>query len=239
MFRPALSPEAVGQAVADYVNAMLANPEALRGQQVRGGGPVADFEMLLSQWSGFPHCLTTSSATSALLVAALAAELSGKKIALEQDAWMGSVSALQFAGGEVVEVDSLLTAPLDGICAVLATDRPGTRHEATAVRSRCDKTGVLYIEDTGWLPGVTAPDRQFSLADIQVISFGPGKPMTLGEGGALLCRDETIYARAVSLSQHPERAIAEGFVGNSNHPLNARMHPVSALIGICLLRGGG
>lgn len=226
---------AVVQAVTDYVCAMLTRPEALRGQQLRGGGPVAEFEMLLAERAGFPHCLATSSATNALLVAALALDLAGKRIAVDAGTWQGSVGTLEAAGAEIVEADSLASIPLDGLSAVLASDRPGHRHDAAVIRSRCDEAGIIYIEDTGWLPGVTGPPGAFSSADVQVISFGPGKAMSLGEAGALLCRDKHLYDRALVLSQHPERAICEGIAGMDRPPLNARIHPIAALLGGILL----
>lgn len=236
MCEPTTAIADIAEKVAEYVKAMLAHPGALRGQQLRGGGPVAEFEMLLAERTGFPHCLATSSATNALLVAALALDVAGKRIAVETGAWEGSLGALEAAGTEILEVDSLSTAPLDGVRAVVATDKPGHRHDAAGLRARCDQMGVAYIEDTGWLPGITAPVGQHSLADIQIISFGPGKPMSLGEGGALLCRDKGIYDRALALSQHPERAIAEGVPCIRRPPINARIHPIAALIGASILR---
>jgi perosamine synthetase len=221
--------------VLEYVEEMIAHPQALRGQMVRGGGPIAEFEMLLAERTGFPHCLATSNATSALLVAALALNLSGKKIAVEAEAWQGSLAALEAAGAEIIEVDSLLASPLEDIAAILATDRPDHRHDAKRVRIRCDEAGIKYIEDTGCLPGVTAPVGQFSLADVQVISFGPGKPICLGEGGALLCRQQSVYERAVAMSQHPERIQAEGIHAEAFPCLNARIHPIAAVVGLELL----
>jgi dTDP-4-amino-4,6-dideoxygalactose transaminase len=234
----ALSAAQIGSEIARYVEAMMAMPDAFRGQQLRGNGPVAEFESLLALQTGFPFCLTTSSATSALLAVILAAELRGKRIAVERGAWEGSLGALEFVGAEVSEVDSLLTAPLGEVSAILATDQPGKRHDATAVRFVCDQKGILYIEDTAWLPGVTAPAGSYSMSDIQVISFGPGKPLCLGEGGAMLCRSEAIYGRAVALSQHPERAMTEGVERFMRPLMNARIHPLAALLGALLLRHG-
>ncbi len=226
----------IAETVTDYVEAMLTHPNAFRGQQLRGGGPVAEFETLLARRTGFPHCLATSSATSALLVVALAFELCDKKIAAEHGAWEGSLGALEFAGVELVEVDSLLTDSIDGVAAVLATDRPNERHDAHAVRNRCNQMDILYIEDTGWLPGLHGPSDVKSLADVQVISFGPGKPLSLGEGGAILCRREEFYHRCVSLSQHPERVISEGCTPIVRPLINARIHPLAAVIGASFLR---
>jgi len=225
----------ISENVIEYVKAMIAHPEALRGQQLRGGGPVAEFEMLLGERTGFPYCLATSSATSALLVTALALELDGRRIAVEPGAWEGTLGALEVAGADIVEVDSLSTTALDGLRAIVATDKPGKRHDAMGLRARCDQAEVTYIEDTGWLPGITAPTDQMSVADVQVISFGPGKPMSLGEGGALLCREQSVYDRAVAISQHPERVIAEGIQGLAHPPMNARIHPIAALLGVELL----
>lgn len=227
---------ALTESVGDYVHAMLAQPAALRGQQVRGGGPVAEFEMLLAEQSGFPHCLATSSATSALIVAALALDLAGRRVGVERECWEGSLGALEAAGAELVEVDCLISAAPTACGAVVAIDRSGRRHDARGMRALCDRTAAVYIEDTSWLPGVTAPQTDKSLADIQVMSFGPGKPLSLGEGGALLCRDEGVYQRAVSLSQHPERCVAEGIARRERAPFNARIHPLAALIGVCLLQ---
>jgi len=236
MSEPTLQASKIECAVTAYVSALLTNPDALRGQQLRGGGPVAEFEILLAERTGFPYCLATSNATSALIVAALAMDLSGKKIAVETGAWQGSVAALEAAGSEVVKVDSLLTSPLEGIAAILAADRPDHRHDARRVRIRCDEAGIKYIEDTGWLPGVTVPAGEPSLADVQVISFGPGKPICLGEGGALLCREKRVYDCAVAISQHPERTQAERISAFSVPGLNARIHPIAALLGVHLLR---
>jgi dTDP-4-amino-4,6-dideoxygalactose transaminase len=233
-----LSTAQLGREVANYVETMVTMPNALRGQQLRGAGPVAEFESLLALQTGFPFCLTTSSATSALLVAVFAAELCGKRIAVEPGAWEGSLGALEFAGAEVFEVDSLLTAPLTEVSAILGTDHSDKRHDAIEFRSVCDQAGILYLEDSGWLPGVTGPVGEFSMSDIQVISFGPGKPFCLGEGGVMLCRSRAIYARAVALSQHPERATAEGVERFMRPPMNARIHPLAALTGALLLQRG-
>ena len=230
-----LFPSSIAQSVADYLETMLVEPHALRGQQLRGGGPIAEFERLLMERTGFPFCLATSNATSALLVGALAAQLPGKIIAVEQGAWAGSLGTLEFAGAHVVEVGSLETSLLTEATAILATDCQNKRHNADAIRQVCEKNHILYIEDTNWLPGVTAPRCEYSIADIQVISFGPGKPISIGEGGALLCRNEEIYNRAVAFSQHPERTIAEGNDVVQAPLLNARIHPLAALIGVAIL----
>lgn len=232
--------------LADYVRAFVADPAAFRGQQLRGTGPISAFEHVLAERCGFPFGLATCNATMALLVAALSANLSGKDIIVPPNSWGGTYGPFEFAGAH------LLWAGADGdgnICpkalrelispataAVIAVDWNGIRHDAEAIRATCTNFRCLYIEDTSRLPGVTCPSGEPSIADIQVLSFGPGKPFCLGEGGALLTRSREVYENAVALSQHPERCITEAIEPHSPRPfLNARIHPFAAFLGNALL----
>jgi perosamine synthetase len=232
---------------ADYLVAMLEAPMAYRGQQLRGNGPVAEFEEALARRCGFPFCIATTNATSALLVAALAARLADKEIVVAPQSWGGTYGPFEFVGSRLVRAKadangniapaSISALATDTTAAVVAVDWNGVRHQSEAVRRACSDAGVLYIEDSSFIPApaINAPR---SLADVQVISFGPGKPLSLGEGGALLTRDRGIYERAVAISQHPERSRKEGIREIPEHPcLNARMHHVAAIVGHALLDG--
>ncbi len=236
----------IRERTADYVEAMIVAPHALRGQQLRGGGPVADFEMALAARCGFPYCLATSNATTALLVAALAADLPSKQIIVPPNSWEGTFGPFEFVGATLLEAESdgcgnicpksVARMANESTAAVIATDWQGARHASEEIRAICDKVGCLYIEDTSRMPTASGRTEDRSLADIQVISFGPGKPMCLGEGGALMTRHSSIYERAVALSQHPERTLAERVTPLPQRLfLNARMHPLAALIGNVLL----
>jgi len=236
--------------VSDYLDAMLEVPSAFRGTQLRGGGPVSEFEVLLAERCGFPHCLATASATAGLLSIAAAAELKGKTVIIPTGIWAGTPGALKFIGARVIEadlgmdgtIDPRVTASLvrtEECAAIVAADRGEQRHDAEAIRSICDNANCLYIEDTSWLPGISAPLGSRSLADVQVMSFGPGKPLSLGEGGAVLFKDIELYRRAVSVSQHPERCVNENIdYSLDDLALNARIHPVAALLGSAALTEG-
>lgn len=234
------------QQVSDYLAAMLEYPDVFRGQQLRGAGPIAAFEDALAHRCGFPYCLATSNATTALLVTALAAELTDKEVIAPPQSWEGTFGPFEFAGARLVQADADRWGNVHADCiprllspataAVVAVDWKGTRHNSVSIRQRCDSGELLYIEDTSFIPSPDCDENCRSLADIQVISFGPGKPMTLGEGGALLTRHRWIYERAVALSQHPERCSGENVSGAPAHPfINARMHPVAAVLGFGLL----
>jgi len=234
------------QRAADYLAAMLEMPDAFRGQQLRGAGPVAEFESLLAERSGFPFCLSTSNATTGLLIAALATQLAGKEIIVPPRSWGGTYGPFEFAGARLVWAEedargnispaSIQSLSTPATTAVVAADWNGSRHDTRAVREVCDSLNLIYIEDTSFLPSPDDEPEARSLADIQIISFGPGKPITLGEGGALLTRHRWIYERAISLSQHPERCSSERIADCPERPLlNGRIHPVAAVLGVVLL----
>jgi UDP-4-amino-4,6-dideoxy-L-N-acetyl-beta-L-altrosamine transaminase len=241
---PELSKNAARR-VADYVAAFVNDPAAFRGQQLRGTGPVREFERLLADRSGFPFCVAMSNATTALLVAAIAADVSGKEVICPPNTWRATFGVLEFAGAKVIraeadEVGNICPRSVERLmspetAAVVAADWHGHRHQSRSIRAIC-RSGCLYIEDTSFLPVRLINEQQPSLADVQVISFGPGKPVSLAEGGALLTTSEAIYRKAVALSQHPERCAAEGINEMPRHQfLNGRMHPIAALIGVALL----
>lgn len=233
--------------VFKYLDAMLEAPSLFRGIQLRGSGPVSEFESLLAERCKFPHCLATASATAGLIAVAAAARLKGKTVIVPRGMWAGTPGALKLIGAKVKEadlgsdgtVDPLIAASIartEKCAAIVATDQGEKRHDVEAIRDICDNANCLYIEDTSWLPGISAPRDSQSLADIQVLSFGPGKPLSLGEGGAVLFRDNELYHRAVAISQHPERSASEDIDYRLGElALNARIHPVAAILGSVVL----
>jgi dTDP-4-amino-4,6-dideoxygalactose transaminase len=224
------------QQVCDYLEAMLAEPQVFRGQQLRGGGPVAEFESLLAEHCGFPYCVATSNAITALMALALVLRVRDRVVLFPQDYWEGSVSAFRLLGARIRRYDPKQVF----VC------RPAHREPPVAVIvGNCHQKvsyppETLLIEDSCRLPGLSVPAGERSSADVQVLSFGPGKPLSLGEGGAALFRIKSLYQKFVVVSQHPERAAAES-LGPGSVPrisLNGRIHPVAALLGRELLIRG-
>lgn len=230
-----------------YLQTILEAPDAIRGPLLRGAGPVAEFETLLAIRCGFPYCLATASATSGLLALVAAAELTGRRVIVPGGFWSGTRGALRFAEVGTLSVRTTDAGALDlmavgrllendDIAAIVAGDTEHRHGTAAELRKLCSEANCLYIEDSSWLPGVSAPVDSTCLADVQVMSFGPGKPLTLGEGGAVLTRRLDLYERLVARSQHPERCLAEGIDYDPERlALNARMHPLAAVIGVALL----
>jgi dTDP-4-amino-4,6-dideoxygalactose transaminase len=215
---------------------MLTEPQALRGQQLRGGGPVAEFERLLALQCGFPHCVATSNATSALMAVALILKVRNRIVRFPKNHWEGSVSAFRLLGARIRRYDSQRRLP----CGDRSAKPPGVIVLGDRPHKIERSSNVLLLEDSCRIPGLTVPIDNRSSADIQVLSFGPGKPLSIGEGGAALFRSESLYQEFVHVSQHPERTVAE-FSGSDRIPrlaLNGRIHYIAALIGCGLLIRG-
>jgi len=237
-YSPAPSPSGIEQVIANYVATMVAFPDALRGQQLRGGGAVAEFETLLAERCGFPYCVATNNATSALIALAVVLAVRGRSVFFPRNHWEGSVAAFRLMGARIKRYDPEKVLR----CPPPRSGKPAVAVIVGSYHLRINHSSVtILIEDSCRLPGVSVPVGTGSFADVKVLSFGPGKSLSLGEGGAALFRSKMLYRKFVAVSQHPERVSAE-FSWRGSMPrmsLNARIHPVAALLGCMLLNKTG
>ena len=230
--------KALSRNLSRYARDFLCDPLAFRGQQLRGGGPVAEFEQALAERCGYAYCVATCNATTALIGLVLALKLTKRTVWFPKGHWEGSVSAFRIAGVRIRRYGlpvggRRLPQPASGGVGALVVGSDTLEQEMQSY-SGCG----WVIEDSNRLPGVNFPLDGCSKADIQVLSFGPGKPMPLGEGGAVLLRKRKTYEAFVRVTQHPERVKAEfgGDTHVSRHCVNGRIHPMSALLGVELLQ---
>lgn len=221
----------------EYVNALRNSPEALRSQQLRGGGPVAEFERLLSTRCGFSHCAATCNATTALLGLAAMLRVNGKNVWFPNSHWEGSVAAFRLMGARIRRYDSNSKRNLGIRIKTPSIIIVPQLVDVSGIRSAAGSRQCLLVEDSSRIPGIKTNMDSCSGADIQVLSFGPGKPLSLGEGGAILFRSKALYKRFLAKTMHPERMAAETncCVGLPAECLNARIHPISAILGIEML----
>jgi dTDP-4-amino-4,6-dideoxygalactose transaminase len=232
---------AVIERVSAHLVDLLDAPEAFRGQQLRGGGPVAEFEGLLAERCGFPWCVATCNATTALMGLAIALDLRGRTVWFPKEHWEGSISAMRLMGARIRRYDPAGEAGHPGQLdegaqfVITAADA-----DVPAVRQLFGNAGCLIVEDSSRLPGISHEQQDRSMADVQVISFGPGKPLCLGEGGATLFRSREMHDRFIACTMHPERLAAlDGRPpGFEPEALNARIHFVAAILGSETLRSG-
>ncbi|HEY9229509.1 MAG TPA: DegT/DnrJ/EryC1/StrS family aminotransferase, partial [Gemmatimonadaceae bacterium] len=152
---------------------------------------------------GAPHMVLADSGTSALVLALrIAAGRPGDVVALPAYACVDLVAAARHARVQVrlYDVDPETLSPdLDsirrvidrGVHAIVVAHLFGYAADVPAVREIAERAGVVVIEDAaqgagGLLNGM----RLGRLGDLAVLSFGRGKGLCAGGGGALFGRGD-------------------------------------------------
>jgi dTDP-4-amino-4,6-dideoxygalactose transaminase len=84
------------------------------------------------------------------------------------------------------------------------------------VRNLAAERGAVVIEDAAQGTGASLDGRPAgSLGDLSVLSFGRGKGVTGGRGGALLCHDAGLTGKVAALAPAPDAGAGLGEVGKS------------------------
>lgn len=240
------------RAIAVYLRRAAEEPDGVAREQFIGGGAIHRLEEKLRAYYGMPHCLLTDNATNAwlALVLALADKLRGTEVIVPPQSWGSTFAALEHVGCKLVFADARRDSNIDArnverlitprTRAIVAVDFRGRPHDTFALRRISARHGLLYLSDAAASFGIRYRRRPASsLADALIVSFGPQKAMSWGEGGAVLLREEDTYARIVQLALHPLRYRREFSLTEATDRqfLNCRIHPVAAIIGEALLSG--
>ncbi len=177
--------------------------ELLASGQLASGAEVVEFEQALGRYLGTPHVLATNDRSGALTLALRAAEVgSGDEVLLsplvclatsmplaalqarpmwcDVDPMTGMLSAETLAARVTARTKAIVTYHWGGDLGPLAE-----------LRAFADAHGLVLIEDAAAAFG--GEYRGCALgstpSDYTVLSFYAVNQLSLGEGGALLCRD--------------------------------------------------
>jgi dTDP-4-amino-4,6-dideoxygalactose transaminase len=193
---------------------------------------------------GRPYTLGVSSGTAALTVALLACGVGrDDEVIVSAYDWGAAVAATKAVGACPVfaDIDSsrLTIDPLSvaekvspRTVAIVVTHLYGQPADLNALCSMARSRGLSVIEDCAQALGAKHGKRHVgTLGDAGCYSLGPGKAIAAGEGGLVVFSSESLYNRALELSQHPFRQRAEGLAENP-FATNFRLHPLAAAIAI-------
>lgn len=160
----------------------------------------------LSSLCGQNHCLLSSSGTSALELALRGAGI-GKddEVLLSAYDYPGNFWAIERIGARPVLVDvspgswNLDLGQLEhelangDIKAVVASHLHGLKQDMQAIRGLCESSEVFLVEDNCQAFGIGKDGAASDASgDACILSFGGGKLVSCGRGGAVLCRDEKL-----------------------------------------------
>lgn len=183
------------------------------------------------------HVLLTNSGTSALVLALKALTRPGDTVVFPAYACIDLTTAAIGADLRVrlydldpatlsPDLDSVRAALSRGAEAVVVAHLFGYPADVPAVRRIAEEYSVPVIEDAAQAAGgLLAGERLGALADVSVLSFGRGKGMTAGSGGALMTRTAALAAKTTAFGEQLGRRdvggrelVALAAQGSLSHP---------------------
>jgi UDP-4-amino-4,6-dideoxy-N-acetyl-beta-L-altrosamine transaminase len=187
-------------------------------------GPAIDrFEQAVADYCGATYAVAVTSATAALHIACLAAELGpGDWLWTSPNTFVASANCGLYCGAQVdfVDIDpntyNLSVAALEQ--KLIAAERlgklprvvvpvhlAGQSCEMDRISALAQKYGFTVLEDASHAIGAQyqgAPVGNCQFSDMAVFSFHPVKIITTGEGGMVLTNRADLYERLIRLRTH-------------------------------------
>lgn len=216
------------------------------------------FEQAFASFCDVPYAIALANGTLALELALRALEIGpGDEVIVPSRSFFASVSCVVAVGAQPVfadidfhtqniAADSVRSMVSSRTRAVICVHLAGRPCEMDALAAVCSENGLFLIEDCAQAHGATYRGRRVgSFGDAAAFSFCTDKIMsTGGEGGMLLLRDRTRWARAWAYKDHgknPDRMDEPTTAGSTfryvhdSFGSNFRMTEMQAAIGLAQL----
>ena len=216
----------------------------------QGHWKAKEFESALTQRMQSKYAHMVSSGTAALTVALASAGIgAGDEVIVPTFTFVASFEAVLALGAIPVLVDIDATLTLDPLAVenaitkntkvVMPVHMCGSMADLDALKSICDKHGLLLLEDACQAIGGSYNGKPLgSYGDLGCFSFDYVKTITCGEGGAIITNNESYYSNADHYSDH-----GHDHVGNDRgaeaHPFlgyNYRISELNAATGLAQIR---
>lgn len=209
--------------------------------QITGAGAVAVAERRFSRLHQDRPALMVSSGTAGMVsVLRSMGVRPGSQVLISGVDWPGTLGAIQALGAEpvIVPVDQgtvTMSAEQaadrvnDKTSAIVVCHPLGIPADVSAIRSAVGE--VPIIEDCAQALGSTLDGCPVGcFGDFAVFSFGPGKPIDIGEGGMILASDWRRWESVVQQAGHPLRQLFGGIDRPSFVGASCRPHPLAAVL---------
>lgn len=249
---PELHPQAIRRAF-DHLDGLKHDLNYISA--VMGDGPLSDFENKFGSVVDAPFVVALSNCTSALYTALLGLSVGrGDEVILPAYTWPQTLIPVILTGATPVFADiesGSYSIDPDSVCdrissrtrAIIGVHLYGIPADAIRLSKIARQSKCTLIFDAAQGFGATLGGKGMgAYGDFVAYSFGLGKLLSIGEGGALVCKSRTLYDAAVGNSQHPLRMHKE----IDNHRLrksidgvamNFRMHPLVASLALGQIEG--
>jgi perosamine synthetase len=221
------------------VAAVLASGQLVQGEQV------AAFEDEFSALVDGRICVAVNSGTSALHLGLIAAGIGpGDEVVVPSFTFAATANAVVRAGATPVFADiepdhfgldpnAVEKAVTSSTRAVIPVHLYGHPADCDALSDVCEERGLVLLEDACQAHGASLAGRPAgALGALAAFSFYATKNMTTGEGGMVVCEDDSL-ARTVRLLRNQGMEVR---YQNEVAGLNDRMTEVCAAMGRVQLR---
>lgn len=212
------------------------------------GPEVSELETRLAEFAGAGQALSCANGTDAILIPLMAWGIGpGDAVFVPAFTFASTAEVVVLAGASPVFVDidpdtynmcpESLAAAIASVTeageltpkAVIAVDLFGQPANYPALAPIAREAGLKLVSDCAQAYGSTL-DGQASLAwaDALTVSFYPAKPLGgYGDGGAVLCKDDALYATMKSVRVHGEGTARYEY---ARIGLNSRLDTIQAAI---------
>jgi perosamine synthetase len=225
--------------------------DVLKSDWLTQGPKVKEFEDALAHYCGSKYAVVCSNGTAALHLAYLTAGLKkGDEVITTPNTFVATSNMLLAVGAKPVFCDIRLdTYNIDEnkiektvtkkTKAIVPVHFAGQSCEMEKIKQIAKKNNLIVIEDAchalgAEYKGVKVGSCKYS--DMTVFSFHPVKPITTGEGGAILTNNKSYYQKLLTLRSHGIHKDRSGKNVMTELGYNYRMTDLQAALGISQLK---
>jgi UDP-4-amino-4,6-dideoxy-L-N-acetyl-beta-L-altrosamine transaminase len=188
--------------------------EVLKSPYLTQGAKVEEFENLLCSYTGSKFAVSFNSATSALLAAYTVCEITkDDEIITTPISFVATSNMFVALGAKPIWCDVKLDGNIDeklieGLItpktkAIVVVDFGGKVVEMQKIKDIAKKHNLVLIDDASHALGSSIDGKKVgSFADMTIFSFHAIKPITTGEGGAVLTDNEELARRMKLFRSH-------------------------------------
>lgn len=194
---------------------LAAIQEPLRSGWVVQGPAVRAFEDKFSVFVGAPHCVATSSCTTALHLAVASLGLGpGDEVVVPAFTWVATANVIEYMGARPrfcdidlasfnATADDMANATTPATIGLLPVHLFGLTAEMDPIIGFAIERGLWVVEDAACAFGATYRGRHAGTMGVMgCFSFHPRKSITTGEGGMVVTSDDHLDRVLRSLRDH-------------------------------------
>lgn len=200
--------------------------EVLKSDWITQGSKIKEFEDALCKYTGAKYAVVVSSGTAALHIACIAAGIGNDdEFITSSITFVASANCILYCGGNplfadidsktynigvsdirnTLEVQSSRSQGQRRIKGLIPVHFAGHPCDLSVIEDIAKEHNLLVIEDASHALGAEYKGSKIGsckYSDMATFSFHPVKPITTGEGGAVLTNSEEYYEKLLALRTH-------------------------------------